>query len=332
MIIAKDFFNEVLDRLGWPQIDSIENPSLSARHRKILRLGARAIKTMGTLNDWPMLRTSADLLTVASETSDVTAGSEQYVTATEGSDLVTVDNKVFTDTYVGRAFQVSGNNYVYRIIAVPAPTQIQLHRAWIGDSLTSADEATFTIAMDRYALPDDFDRFADKAVNAFLPFAIEPVDPTTFAQERRGSGEIAVGEPSVFTVKGTNDGKTNQLVHFNVYPESQRLVTYDYQRVHPDITANNDKIMYPDTAIVLLIDAILEIANGDMEADDAKVTRVLERFMRGYNQNQANAGPAAKRIVLYPENDTRKQFRLGIARARVDYGADFFDRTEEPMP
>ena len=332
MITAKDFFNEILDRMGWPQIDSIENPSLSARHRKILRIGARGIKTMGTLVDWPMLRTSADIVTVASETSDVTAGTEQYVTTTEGSDLVTVDNIVFTDTYVGRAFQVKGNNYVYTIIGVPAPTQIQLHRAWIGDSLAPSDEAIFVIAMERYALPDDFDRFSDKAASAFQPMRIEPLDTVEFARKRHSEPGIQLDEPAYFTVKSINSGETNQLVHFHPYPKYQRLLQYDYQRVHPDITSNNDKILYPDTAISVLMDAIMVVAKGDLEADDGAVARVMERFMSGYNQNQANAGPNARRVELRPMNDVRVQFRQGSIRAKIDWGSEFFDRTEEPLP
>ncbi len=333
MITAKDFFNEILDRLGWPQIDSIENPSLTARHRKILRVGTRSIKTMGTLVDWPMLRKSADILTLESETSDLTAGSEQYVTTTEGSDIVTVANKVFTDTYVGRAFQVLGNSYVYLIISVPAPDQLQLHRAWIGDSLAvSPDEATFVIAMDRYALPDDFDRFSDKAASAFIPLRLEPLDAVEFASKRHAERGIVLDEPMYFTIKGTNDGETNQLVHFHPFPKYQRLLTYDYQRVHPDITSNNDKILYPDTAISVLMDAVMEVAKGDLESDDSAVQRVMERFMRGYNQNQGNAGPNARRIELRPTNETRAQFRQGAIRGKIDWGSDYFDRAEEPLP
>jgi len=329
--VAKDFTNEILDRLGWPQIDSIENPSLTSRHRKLLAIENRALKVMGTYSDWPMLRKAGSIMFVASETSDLTAGTEQYVTGIHDSDLVTVDNITFTDTYIGRAIQFSGSNYIYTIIAVPAPGQIQLHRIWVDESVVPADQTTFTIAMEQYALPDDFDRFSDKAQNAFSPLTISPKEPREFALSVRQQSGLVLDDPRIFTVYGLNDGETNQLVHFFPYPRSQRLVQYDYQRLHPDITSNNDKILYPESAIHLLIDAILEIANGDLEADDAKVARVLERMMRNYNMQQSHLGPTANTISLRPENGIRTSFRRAGASVKIDWG-EFWDRAEEILP
>jgi hypothetical protein len=330
MYIAKDLVNEILDRLGWPQIESIEDPNLSARHRKVLRIVNRATKILGTYSDWPTLRTAGSILLVAYETSDLTAGLEQYVTATADSDTITVDNIVFDETYIGRAIVLSPQNYVYTIVAVPAPDTLQLHRPWIGDSVVPADAATFTLASDQYALPDDFDRFSDKAQNAFQPMTIEGVDPPTFAKTRRREPGLTLDDPMVFTVYGLNAGQTNQLVHFHPYPKFQRLLSYDYQRLHPEITSNNDKVLYPVSAISILIDAILEIVNGDLEADDTKVARVLDRLMRTYNTQQSHLGPTANRVELRPTNATRIAFRRMGARVKVDWGEQW-DRAEDRL-
>jgi len=332
MLVAKDFYNEIADRLGWPQVDSIESPSPSTRHRKLFRLGNRVVKSMGSFNDWPMLRKSETLIFVASETSTTVAGSEQYVTLTQNSDIVTVANKTFTDTYVGRAIQFSGSNYVYRIIAVPTTAgQLQLNAIWVEASKIVADKVTFTIAMDQYAVPDDFDRFSDKAQNAFQPITITPVEPRVFAARRRQEPGITLDDPVICTVSGVNEGESNQLAHFQPYPKNQRMVVYDYQRIHPDITSNQDKILYPASAIEIVIDAILEIANGDFEADDTKVARVLERAMRGYNMQQSHLGPTANTIELRPANDIRVQFKKFGTAVKIDWG-EYWDRAEDILP
>lgn len=330
MIVAKDLMNEILDRLGWSQIETIEDPAITPRNRKLLRVMNRVLKVVGTFNDWPILRKSSAIILVASEESDTTSGSEQYVTATQNSDTITVANITFDDTYIGRAIAFSGSNYVRRIVAVPAPTQLQLDRIWIDDSVTVTDEVTFTIAADRYALPDDFDRLSGNGSNAFTPLKITPISPYEFQQKRYADAGMVVDDPTFLTVYDTNTGESNQLVHFHPYPKNARILSYDYQREHPDITSNNDKVLYAGSAITLIIDATLEIANGDLEADETKVARVIERLMRMYNQRQSNLGPTAPKFELRPANDIRISFHRAGIRTRIDWG-EYWDRAEEPL-
>jgi hypothetical protein len=333
MVLAIDFYNEILDRLGWPQLETIEDPNLTTRHRKLLRVGERAIKAMGNLNDWPMLRTAGSLVFVAAEQSDTTVvGSEQYVTATQNSDTITVANKTFDDTYIGRAITFHGSTYVYEIIGVPSANQLQLHRAYVQTSITTADKVTFVIAMDRYAMPADFDRLADKMSNVFNPITIEPLDPRAFSLKRRVEPGIALGDPQVMTVYGLNTGETNQLGHFHPWPKEARLISFDYQRTHPTITSNNDKLLYPDAAVHVLLDAVLEIVNSDLEADDSKMTRVLERRVREYNQQQTHAGPTAPRLELRAANQFRQDaLRFRRYGVRINWG-DYWDRASEILP
>lgn len=330
MDIAKDIFNEIAERAGWPQIDAIESPTLSVRHRKMLRVINRVLKSLGSYTDWPLLRKSGTILLVASETSDTTAGSEQYCTLTQNSDVVTVANMTFTDTYIGRAVQFSGSDFPYRIIAVPAPDQIQLHRVWVDTDKVVADAVTFKIAMDQYALPDDFDRLSDKGENVFSPTTITPLDPSDFAKKRRQDPGIVLDEPAFLTIKGMNPGETHKLVHFHPFPRNARIIQFDYQREHPAITSNNDKILYAASAVEIVIDAVLEIVEGDLEADDAKVARVLERLMRNYNMRQSHQGPTAKRVELRPANDIRVRTAQWSPSVKVDWG-EFWDRAEDKL-
>jgi len=332
MLIAKDFLNEGLERLGWPQIEDVESPTLQTRHRKFLRISNRVLKALCTYNDWPLLRKTGTIVTIASEVSDTTAGLEEYVTATINSDTITVDNKIFTDVYIGRAILISGDDYVYRIISIPTPSTLQLNRAWISASIVPADQRTFTIAMDQYALPEDFDRFSDKAQSAFAPWTINPLDPREFAAKRRQERQILLDEPQFFTVWGLNDNETAQLLHFHAYPKFARLLTYDYQRIHPDLTSNQDKVLFPQTAIQIAIDAVLEIANRDLEAADAKVEQVVMSLMRNYNHQQNALGPTGNKIEFRPRNEIRSSFRQArmFSNAKIDWGT-FWDIAEEKL-
>ncbi len=169
MQLALKIINELEDRLGYPQSDTIELPELSSEQRKVIRLLNRVLTAWTGLNDWPLLRKDGEIVFIASEVSDTTAGLEEYVTATEDSDVITVANATFDETYIGRAIQISGLQYVYRIIDVPSATTLQLNRAWIDTSITVADEATYCIAMDRYALPADYDRPTGRTRAFFAP-------------------------------------------------------------------------------------------------------------------------------------------------------------------
>jgi len=186
--------------------------------------------------------------------------------------------------------------------------------------------------MDQYALPDDFDRFADKISSSFSPFTLSPKDPREFAQIRREERGIRLGEPHFFTVWGMNTGETHQLLHLHPYPEFTRLITYDYQRVHPDMTSNQDKILFPQTAIQVAIDAVLELINRDLESNDNRVMQVVESLMRNYNKQQQSLGPTSTKVEIRARNDTRSSFRQArlFHGCNIDWGS-YWDIAEEKL-
>lgn len=322
MLNALSIINECADRIGWGQIDTLDKSTLSAKERKLLSLTNRVVQTWCGLDNWAMLRTEATIVLIADVVG--ASASSQYVTATQNSKTVTIDNVTLDSTYNQRAFQVDGDDYVYRIEDVPSPTTITLNRAWITDSITASDEKTFTIAQDRYTLPSDFDRIADDIENPFSPYKIQPVSPNEFRDLRLRYRGIHVDDPGHCTVWGTNPGETLQLIHFEPYPDSARILQFVYQRKHPKIDSDNDKIFVEDRYGEALIDVIVQAALRDYE-DDERMQVVLLDALRKYNIQTSRREMTKQALVLRPENKTRADIRNAVKRSNlpIDYGDNF---------
>lgn len=326
-MLALDVINEIQDRIGYSQSETIESGTLSSDERKILRLLNTVLLAWGGLKDWSLLRTDGDMVLVADVVSDTSvAGSEQYVNATQNSATITVDNMTaFDDTYLARAIKVSGVSYVYRIVDVPAPNQLKLNRAWIDESIDSSDERTFIIGADRYVLPADYDRATGDPRSFFEPYGIEHVDPEEFRDIRRRNPGVEVGEPRYFTIYGMNDAETQELIHFHPFPDNARLLEYQYQREHPEIDSDNDKVLVPNRFREALIEMVLQLAERDFE-DDAKTQIVLADMLRAFNQQNSAQEITERSKVFRPRNRTRSDMYAAYARGgfNVDYG-DYFD-------
>ena len=326
MITALSFLNEVADRVGYPQITTLEVPvnNLLDEHRKLLRLLNRTLQSIGGYNDWPFLREEAQIVLLAAEVGD--ADTSEFVTATLDSTTVTIDNATLDETYIGRAFQVSGDEYVYRIASVTSPTQFELTRAWVNASITAATELTYCIAMDRYALPTDFSRPVDDWLNFFHPHKVRPVDALLFRQRRRENPSILAADPEVYTLSGLINGA--QVVHFDPFPENKRMLSYEYMRNHPIINSDQDMILFPSTYIGALVDAMIEIIDRDYESN-AKMDKVLQDSLRRHNLQQSNPGATESFPVIQPANMVRRQLRgaYGFPSSQIDWG-DAFDTGE----
>lgn len=327
MPLALDILNEIADRLGWEQIDSLEKSTLPDETRKLLRLMNRVLSTLTGLEDWPMLRGEGTLQLIGVENSDTTTGSEQYVEATQNSTTVTMLNASLDVSYVGRAIQFSGVDYVYRIEEVTASTELKLNRAWIDASVTAADKTTWTIGADRYVLPVNFDRpIAD--MDGFLaPYGIKPVSPEEFQRRRRRyRNSIEIGEPEVFTIYGLNKAQTQEVIHFDPWPNEARLINYPYIKQHPVINSDNDKILYPKRVVEVIMEMVLQLAYRDYEDDDRMQVTLMEMIQK-YNQSVGKQTVTQNR----PQMKLANQRYRSIYRAyragggNVDWG-DAFDR------
>lgn len=328
MPLALDILNEIADRLGWPQVDSIEPANLPTETRKLLRLMNRVLTTLGGLDDWPMLRAQSEIVLVADVTADVTTGTEQYLTATQNSTTVTIANMTSVNAaYVGAAFQASGYDYVYRIESINNSGSFELNRAWIDASITAADETVWTIAWDRYALPENFDRPIDDFNSFLAPYGLDPISPEELAERRRRrSGDIHVGEIEKYTIFGMNAAQTQEILHVDPWPDASRLITYDYIMVHPTIDSDNDKILFPRRVVEVIIDAIIQLAYRDYEDDDRMQTVLIEMLQK-YNQAVGKKTVTQHKRVMRPDGRVRREiyraYRAG--GGNVDWG-DTFDR------
>ena len=322
MVIALDIINEINERLGWPILPSLEDPTVTNEQRKVVKTTNRVLRTIQGVKDWARLRRDGTIVLIASEVSDPTAS--QYVTATQNSKNVTVDNMAFTDVYKTRAFKVSGDEQVYRIDVVQSPTVITLNRAWISASIAASDERTFTIAADRYGLPTDFDRPTDDIKNFFGPYKIKPVNPNLFAQRRARNPGIETGDPDSFTIYDMNEGQTTELLHFHPFPENARLLTFAYQANHPEINSDQDKILYPQRYMEFVIDAVYQICLDAYE-DDQKADRALINMMREYNWQTEAITATIPRMRQSGSVRRSMQLAYGMGGLRINWGS-YFDK------
>ncbi len=330
MINALDLLNELCDRLGKPQFKTLETTQLQPHHRKLLTLLNRILQTVGAYNDWPLLRAEGDMVTITAFQSDADPNDDgstadgEFVTATQNSTALTIANVTLDETYKGRGIQVLGDDYIYRIAAITGPTAITLDRAWVNASITTASECTAKIAMDRYALDTNFDRPVDDWQAFFAPYSIRPVSPNEFREIRRRERNIRLGEPEVYTKFGLTDNEASEMVHFHPWPETARIMRYEFQKNHPKIGSDQDKIMYPLTYIGVLIDWILALANRDYE-NSQKAQKVLMDAIQAHNMQQSNPGVTEPAIRIEPSGEVRNQIReaYGEAGVDIDYG-DWF--------
>jgi len=323
MLLAIDFLNEVADNLGIPQIDTLEKPTNQylPEHRKLLRTTNRVLKTAGGYNNWPLLRDTGQIVLVASvETSATT---DEYVTVAQNSQTMTIDNVTWDKTYIGRAIQVSGDDYVYRITAVPTPTSVTLHRAWVNASVAASDEKTCTVAMDQYVLPADYSRPVGSFKSFFMPYNVRPVTNDEFSDVRRDRRDIRLADPEIFTLYGLQNGR--QVLHFDPFPENARMLEYEYQKVHPKIDSDQDQIMYPFQYIETLMEAVQYLAERDYK-DSPKAETILRDMLRNHNLSQSNAGPTQTVAAIRPSQHMRRSMRVayGYPHTSIDWG-DAFD-------
>jgi hypothetical protein len=323
MITGLALINEVEDRLNWRQTDTLEG-TLRPETRKLLRLLNRVLASMQTLDDWHLLRADGDLQLVPADEStayfEVTSGS---ATVELGASEATL---AFTDSMKGRAITIGSHATIYRIKRVVNPQKLELNRPYLGDTLTEVDDGlvAYQIVQDRYSLPADFDRPTGGWENFFGSSTIDAVGPERLLEVRRGrGGALITGDPDIFTVYGLDDSETFQTVHFDLYPKEARILNFTYQKDHPKIETDEDRVLFQRSHEAIIIEAMLQLANRDYE-DSAKVEAVLRDFLRTLNQAQGAGNVAQDRMRLTPNGRHRQQqFLKWGRRGRIDWGSTF---------
>ena len=306
MMLGIDLMNELLHRLRWQRVTTIEG-ILAPEHEKLLLLINRALETMPTLSDWPMLQTEGNIALVAEVVGTA------FVTTTQNSTTLTISSAGFDPSFKGRAIQVNGDTIPYRIATVVSTTEVELSRAWLTDSVAPADERSYIVAMDRYVLADDFDRAIDDMTNLFSGI-VRAVSPEEFRERRRNANGIQTSDPEVFTVFGMNENETSLLLHFDPYPKDARLLEYPYIRCHPRIETDDDKVLFPKKYIEALIEVILYVAKRDHE-DEAQLDIMLRDKMSELNTALASSSATESRHQLKPSQAMRNRVYRRFAAA-----------------
>lgn len=321
MITGLALINEVEDRLKWRQTDTLEG-TLRPDTRKLLRLLNRVLASLQTLDDWPLLRADGTLQLVEADES------EAYFDLTQDSATVALGSTeatlAFAESMVNRAIRIGTHETIYRVASVESTTSLTLNRPWLGDA-ASDEELAYSIVQDRYTLPGDFDRPTDDWENFFGSNSIDVVGPNTFLEQRRNRGStLLTADPDMYTVYGLDPSETFQVVHFDPYPLEARILTYTYQKNHPVIETDEDRVLFPRTHEAIVIEAMLQLANRDYE-DSQKTGQVLQDFLRTLNQAQSAGNVSQDRLRFTPNGRHRIAQRMKWGRGgRVDWG-DAFD-------
>ena len=124
---------------------------------------------------------------------------------------------------------------------------------------------------------------------------------------------------------GLDPSETYQVLHLHPWPEEQAMMQYEYQRAHPKIEQDTDKVLFQQTTLVVVIEAMLKFANRDYE-DDQRWQAAMVEFMQQFNAIGAQNPVTASVKQLTPWMGYRARApltRMGGGTLRYDYGAYF---------
>lgn len=321
--------NEVEGRLGWRKTDTLDSTTPRKETTKLLTLLNRVLRAAQSLDDWPLLRTDGTILSVE-DISETRA-----MLFSNGCSIVQdrSGSNDFDETLIGRAFHIDGFQTVYRIDDVPSNLSLQLNRIWVHDSSTGGidgQSVTFTIAQDRYALPRDFDRPTGGWRQFLSPYKITPIGPEEFFKIRSERGNtILTDQPRYFTVYGLTDDGVYQQIHFDPYFDEQQILSFTYQKNHPKIETDDDRILFPLRMEEIIVEAMLYLANRDYD-DNSKLEVVLRDYFQSINTIRGTDNVAEDKMRITPSGAHRiAQYQKWNRGSRnVDWGT-FFDRADK---
>ncbi len=327
---AIDIIRDVAQRLGWVIPSTVEGP-LDADAQKLLNLLRQVLRQLAGANDWNFLRRDGEIALVAPYTTGVAytaQGSTVIAGLTDGTSA-----PVWTQDMVGRAIQVGGTNEIYRIMQVPSAITLIINRPYIGvssyDPVTLATTTfAYTIAQDRYELPTDFDRPIGDWNNFIIAPTIRPVDPNEFLRRRRlRSNLMLLDEPKLFTMYEFDDQGQHRMVALDPFPRAVRLITFQYQGIHPEITHDNDKLRFPLRYDSLIMEAMLYLGRRDYE-DDQRMTMNLQDFLREKNESLVHEERTQQPMRITPSTSRRtsenaKWSRGAVGGLRINWGQRF---------
>ena len=316
--------NELADALGWQQLTTVEG-DLSPYARKLVRTLNRVVRTLSSLDDFFFLRSEGFITTIEPYQTGIVATNNgvMIVAGLDDPDTTAVDPPVWTTAMEGRAIQIGTDSLVYRIVTVNSPISLTLDRAYQGETTTGSN---YTIAQDRYELAADFDRPIGDWTNFFgsSTTKLKPLSPNEFLDLRRNQAGMLLAEPSHFTAWGYDDETEHRLIILHPFPAHQRVLQYPYQKTHPVMETDTDKVLFPLRYEPVLIDACIYLLKRDIE-DDQSAGAMLIDFLNNANNIMAKReyGAESKRISPSGLHRIRQYQKWGSRTRKVDYGEHF---------
>lgn len=338
---AIDVLRAVCDQIGWDQIVTLENEeTLTKDDRKLVRALNRTLRVLSGVQDWRFLRAEGEIITIDEYTTGrvrLTNGSTT-VTGVDDPDITGTLLPTWTTAMVGRALIVVGNPLPYLITAVNSATSLTINRAWQGDTTlgtTDAPDLNYRIMQDRYELPQDFDRPVDEKWSLFKDTVVLPitvVDPMEIRARRMANApSVANDDPNVVALWAMDDEVEHRVAILDPFPHDQRVITFEYQRIHPTIDRDTQRILFPPRYEEIVLDGV-EFLLKEGPDDDARSDKALSEFLRTRAEGAAARETGQRRLRLSPSQwrayDQRSKW--GRNGARINWGSafdriDFYD-------
>jgi len=317
---ALEVLQDIADQLGWVQPSTLENADLLDKDdRKLVRAFNRVLRVLSGIEDWHFLRAEGEItLTAVYETGTVACSQDAAA--------VTGTGTTWTNAMEGRAFIFATHPLVYRIASVDSATTLTLDRAYVGETVT---ESEYQISQDRYDLPQDFDRPVDEDWTRYddsSKATIRVVSPKEVALRRRTRPSDSTGDPDVVTLWQQDTVGEHRVAVFDRYPDSARVVRFEYQRQHPLIEDDTQRILF-DMKTEEMIQAGVEYLILRGPEDDARAGMMVGEFLRERMDAVAKSeiGKQRTRLSVSQERAIQQRTKWGRKGRRTDWGS-YFDK------
>lgn len=327
---ALEVLQDIADQLGWRQPTTLENADLLDKdQRKLVRSFNRVLRAMSGIDDWRFLRQEGEIeLVDAYETGTLrlTNGSASVSgQLDEDGDL-----PVWTSDLIGRAVVIAGHPVVYRVANVTSATALTLDRTFLGetsDGGATVDDYVYQIVQDRYELPVDFDRPVDEdwsRHDGTTTSFIRVISPKEMAARRRVRQPYAGADPDSVSLWRHDAEGEHRLAVFDPYPDTARLVRFEYQAVHPLIENDTQRILFDmkNEEIILAGVEFLMLRGPD---DDARAGLMLDEFLRQQMNAVAKTelGQQRTRITASQERALQQRSKWARKGRRFNWGRYF---------
>lgn len=327
-----DVLKDIADQVGWKQPTTIENPEiLDKDQRKLIRAFNRVLRAMSGINDWRFLRKEGEITLLATYergTMRMTNGS----TSVSGQVDEDGNSPTWTSSHIGRAVVISGHPVVYRVSAVTSATAITLDRAFMGDTSdggTTVDDYIYQLVQDRYDLPVDFDRPVDDDWTRYDDTAtsrIKIISADDMREARLHKLAYSTGDPDTVALWMDDTQGEHRIAIFNPYPDDAKIVRFEYQRVHPDMETDNQRILFERRNEELVIAGVEWLLLRGPE-DDQRATGLLQEFLTQQMNAvaQTEIGQQRTRITPSEARAWQQRTKWRSRGRRINWGS-YFDK------